>query len=362
MRVFSAYLRGIYKVIFRSYDLDKIKNANDVKDFYSIYSFGELNPEKIYFHISDCSGPRSGLYSIASNIWREILLSDVMGWTPIIDETSNLLKRLKKEVGGGRNWLTEYFDFCNEISQNELYNLSNVIIDKSFKFDKWRLFLKTIGRENEFKKVNFQLNYSAFELSDSTREYMRNTIKKHWRYNDKTQAKLNECDRLMRDKGNILGVAVREGKMYINDYFHTKKSESIQPTIDEYIANAKTMKKTWDYDSIYLSCETNETIQQFYDAFPEMEIIVLDRVRMPIAYYKEYSNIKKARKGLANERKMREDIDLEYIEDVYLLTKVDYMICAENGGAIAAYLMNPKMRRSNLLVLGQSSHYYDKKD
>ncbi len=345
MNPIYAYLRGFKCCVLDKYNREYVKKARSIGHLSTpLYEFGDLNNSRILYFITDKADPNAGLYAIILNIWYELVFVKIMGWEPVIDESVGLVKG-KGVFSRDDNFLLDFFDFRNTVHNSDLYKSANVIVcESSYRVD----FLKRLGKNKELEKL-LTWDSSIFEYDKTKREYFRRVISERWQYNDQTKQRLeNACGNLFSKKGKILGVAVREGKMWIS-----KKAgawESNQPPIEEYIAEAADKLEKWKCNSIYLSCQANETVKAFKREFPNVSIIYTDRCRYSLSEFMKFSDDHIALKWYKNEAKQMEH-NYEYIEDMYLLSQCDALIFTENCGSKAAFLMNERLQDGEYKVL-----------
>ncbi len=346
MNSLYAYVRGFKCCVLDKYRNEFVKKARNISHLsFPLYEFGDMNDDKILYFITDKADPLAAMYAIVLSIWYELVFARIMGWEPVIDESARLTKRMKHVLLKDDNFLSDFFDFGNAIPVSDVYKSANVIVcESSYRVD----FLKRLGKKERIEDL-LTWDSSFFEYNSAKRAYFRNIISDRWQYNNQTKIRLEDTYReLFIGKGKVLGIAVREGKMWISKKAGTWETD--QPQIEEYITEAKDKMGKWKCDSLYLSCQAVETIELFKKAFPNTDIIYTDRYRFPISEFMKFGDDSVALKWHKSETRKKER-NYEYIEDMYLLTQCNALICTENCGTKASFLMNEKLKDGEFKVL-----------
>jgi len=309
-----------------------------------IWRFGELNQEKIIYFITDVSSKRSGTFSIYLGILKELSFAKMMNWVPIIDETPNLLRKMKTKGMKGKNNVKEIFRFSNSMPLREVMNSHKVVI--SSMTDKHSV-IKLSNMLNSIYKVT---DGNLLDLKDEQLEYWREFAHTHLCFQEQLKKELdNAYQEVIQGKTDVLSVAVREGKMALNEKTRITSGERVQPSVQEIVEITKKYFSEWNCKYIYLSCEAPETIEMFKKAFPEDVILVLERSRTPMENLGKIKDFKSSDKHYKDISKIK-NFDTDYIKDMYILSKGDYLICPINCGTEAAYIMSNGFKNCHIII------------
>jgi len=182
---------------------------------------------------------------------------------------------------------------------------------------------------------------------------------KFLRYNKKTSNYLesNYKNYIPKNK-KVLGVSVRAG--YIKGKY---KGHPVQPGIEELIDRVKRCFTKYNYDLVFLSVEDYEVVHKFKEEFNEKLLVVkrprLNDVNFNISKNSDFNNklYKKESKNTVEESSL-ENLNnfmdtisferkndkylkgLEYMSEMYILSKLDGLICGETSGTVATVLRN----------------------
>ena len=315
-----------------------------------VYRFGELNADKIIYFVTDISGEKSGIYAMWLSIISEISFAHLLGWTPVIDDTASLLFSSKIKCRKDKNIMNEIFDFNNAISVEEALNSRYVIINAST-LDK-RALLAFVGKEKEdYKYWGNGKERNVFEYSELELAYWREFVKKNMIYRKEV---LDELEKAYNEvvgeykQTDLLGIAIREGKMYLSLRQREKCGEHTQPTIKRVLEVAHKYVEMWNASVIYLSCESNEVIELFKEEFPQKTLLYLKRKRR---------NLEDCQKKMITHKRQLKSVnriedgsqDMVYLKDMYILSKCEYALLANNCGAEAMYLKGAGIKKFALL-------------
>lgn len=316
----------------------KVKNP-----WTNINCFGEKNSDKIIYFITNRSSSGSGIFSMYIKILEDISFAKSMGWIPVIDDTPQLLRRTKVSYRKNRNVMNTYFDFANQISTQEAMKSKQVVISG--------IANKIIYGKEYKKRINS--NYIArrqanfFDVDKSELEYWRNFARHNLKYRDNVQKILEkQYLSVIGHRQNILGVALREGKMGMSSLGRMSSGESKQCSIQEMINIAQEHLEKWRCEYIYLSCESDKAIKLFENYFGNEKVLYLERIRLDYEYL---TSVKTMRDGIKSSKdpdivKNYKERDLDYIKDMFILSKCDYCILPINCGTEVAFLKNENLK------------------
>lgn len=339
MSKFGDNCKYIFRHIRDDYLNPYLKKLKGVNSPVKVWSFGNLNEDKIIYLITDISTKRSGIYSMYLTILSELSYAKMMGWVPVIDNTHNLLrKNIHRKKG---NIITDFFQLNNAVTVEDALKSKNVILCN---INKKINMLMLIGRADEIYKIG--TGKSFFDIKEEEISYWREFAHKNLKYKQEIEKKLNEeYFNVIQGRKNVLSVAVREGKMALSSRTRRISVENEQPSIQLLLEITKHYFIKWNCEYIYLSCEALETVEMFKREFGEDIILVLERFRLPL---EELLKIRDFRSGdkFMKRAKSIPNYDMDYIKDMYILSKGDYLICPDNRGTEAAFIMNDGFKMS----------------
>lgn len=165
--------------------------------------------------------------------------------------------------------------------------------------------------------------------------YWRSIARKYIRFRPEIQNLLFEKQRELLGDKRILGVSIREGYMKLNEKEPEKlKGHPVQASVDEMLEISEMHMKKWECPYVFFTCQTSDTERMFKEKFGD-RAISLNRNRTSYEELPEGSELKN--------KKMKEDAyqhELEYITEMFLLSKCTSFICSENSGSEAAFIMS----------------------
>lgn len=334
-----AYYWKIIKKLVVDYSNPILRKARGKNTSIIVWKFGELNPDKIIYFITDMSSEGSGIFSMYIGILEHLLAAKNMGWVPVIDDTPALFRRNKHKFRKKENVMNEMFAFNNEVSVQEALNSKNVIISSMTD-------LRCLREVKSDKKI--VKNKTFFDYSEDDLRHWRIFADENLPYKQEVQEELiNALNQVVGKKKNILGVAIREGKMGMNASGLNASGEYKQPTIEKIIDVVEEYLNTWECDYVYLSCETEKAIDMFRKKMGNEIVLSLPRLRMDFDYV---MNIRSMKDGLRKDSRnvlLQENYkkyDLDYVKDMYILSKCDFFITPINCGTEVAFLKNDNLK------------------
>ncbi len=309
-----------------------------------IWRYGEKNKENIIYFITDISTQRSGTFSIYLGVLDELAYAEKMNWISVVDSMQGVCRKQKRDKM--KNFMNNTFQFENILPIEEVFQSQNVIFSTILnKVKLMQLFHETDVPDK--RKLN-----SIFDFEEEELQYWRDLARRRIKFSDTVSEQLNEAYRqVIPDGGKVLSVAVREGKMFLTEQTRKQSGEHVQPSIEEFIATVTKYCSEWKCQYIYLSCEARETIDIFNKAFGEDKVLVLERYRFRLDDLKSITTFKTGKRLWRSMAKI-ENYDMDYVKDMYILSKGDCLICPVNCGTEAAYIMSE----------GFEHHYVIRKD
>lgn len=166
-------------------------------------------------------------------------------------------------------------------------------------------------------------------------DYWRSIARKYIRFKPEIRTKLLKKQKELLGDKRVLGVSIREGYMKLNEKEPEKlKGHPVQASVDEMIEISKLHMEKWRCPYVFFTCQTSDTEKMFKEKFGD-RAISLNRNRT------SYENLPEGSQ-LIN-REVQEDAyqhELEYITEMFLLSKCTSFICSENSGSEAAFIMS----------------------
>ena len=197
----------------------KKKLNNSIK--INLYSFGNLNKDKIFYIIR--RSPGAGLFSNVIYVLNHIAIAKKHGFVPFVDmENFNTIYNEKKKINGNLNAWEYYFEQITKNTINNIYKSHKVIIT-----------------DNKFYK-NFKHSIIDKELINIAKKYL------------KTKNKfVNEANNFIKKnfKSKTLGIHYR-GTSY-----KTSANHPFPPTKNQIISRSKYLIKKYRYNKIFICTE-----------------------------------------------------------------------------------------------------------
>ncbi|MFB0925817.1 MAG: hypothetical protein QMB65_11155, partial [Vicingaceae bacterium] len=304
-------------------------------------SLGIQNPN-ITFYLIRRNNTMTGMFSNHNIFLKHIYYALKNNYIPVVDMQyeESCLYHEENEVGVVNAWEL-YFE------QPTKYKLKDVLFSKN-------VVLSSRKVEGAFDLDINNLLKNKKELSswiDITSNYLK--------YNIKTIKYLDTIhDTYIPANKKILGVSVRSG--YITG---TPKGHPIQPNIIELIEKTELYFIKYNYDFIFLSVEDYNVVVQFKKKFKD-HLIIVERPRLGDSnssiskkdtfnkdlYFEEakgtinensLQNLNNFMETIAFDRKDDKYLKgLEYLSEMYILSKLDGLICGETSGTVACVLRN----------------------
>lgn len=139
--------------------------------------------------------------------------------------------------------------------------------------------------------------------------------------------------------GKIVGVAIREG-YYLGQMkqgWAGGGCDEHKVTVRQFIEETKkSLEQDEEITGIFVSCEFQDTIQKFQRNFPDKKIYFVKKERF--ATSRRYPYDPKEREIYFDKRNKR-DIAINYIKEIYILSKCDSYIYNECSGSVAVLLL-----------------------
>lgn len=170
-------------------------------------------------------------------------------------------------------------------------------------------------------------------------EYWKQALKKYIHLNSETLQNLNETYlELFHVNDRNLGLAIREG--YVKALASKIPASSMEQhvgTVDDFIQDTyKLLNEDEGIAKIFITCEFQSTIDKFQKVFGKEKVIFINKWRYQDSdeYYYGQADLSASQHY---DRINRKQIALDYLKEMYLLSKCDSMLYTENSGSIFAY-------------------------
>jgi hypothetical protein len=307
-------------------------------------SFGELNPD-VTFYVIRREPEIGGLCShIIFNMLR-IIIAEKKKMIPIIDmENYPTYYNEDEPINGTMNAWEYYFDQPSSVTLEEVYKSKNVVLSDLL----WpgRKFLPDFYGNDFLEDTDNQLEYCC----EIVRDYMH--------FNKYTMCKLNEALASIKRRsggGDILAVMSRG-----TDFKKLKPfGHHIQPEPEWLIDKSKEIMRKFDIKYCFLNTEEKYVLDMFKCEFGK-NLLFLDH-----SYYDDFNKIEApcqadytdANKHLfigeyikKTNEKSKFELTFEYLCNVFIASKCEYLLCGKNGGSIAAILFNNRQYKRKFIV------------
>lgn len=170
---------------------------------------------------------------------------------------------------------------------------------------------------------------------EATIAYWRDVAKRYIRFKpDIYQHLQSNYENILKQK-RVLGISVREGYIKLSEQEPGKVTgHPIQTEISELLELAEKYLTLWNCEYIYFTCQTMETKNLFEKRFGK-KALSYNRERPRYCDLPEGSELKRNKDS---ENSFKHELD--YITEMYLLSKCTSFICSENSGSEAAFIMS----------------------
>ena len=296
---------------------------------------GKLNPNTIFYLIGyyqDENFPRQGILSTWLDFMPKILYALEKGYVPIIDMKNNYKPMMLDENNRGKINAWEIY-FKQPFPQ---YNLNDVLHSK-----------KVIFAKNQGHPLSYDIQWSNLPLSDSDFKLCQSMIK----YEILSDTIIEAGDMFIKKNiptgKKVLGVSFRrefERLHHFNSEVTPSGTHIVRATLSNLIKDIHASMINLKYDYIFFTADDRESYnalkKEFGDKcvfvqrpvahhFINNEPVPLDRVNLLSIEYNKRTN----------DTMLRE---IEYMTDVYILSKCDSLLAAGGSVDLFAYILNNK--------------------
>ncbi len=269
-------------------------------------SFGDKNPEKVFYLMSKSIRRNNGLMSLLYMYLCQMSMMDLEEYIPVVDLQTYDNQYLEKDEIGEVNAIEKFFEPLTPYSVNEVFESKNVIL----------------GYDDPGYLWNFFDDYELSKLSKVYKKYFR--IKKDIRREIDEQY-IN----IIGGRRNVMGVLYRGTDMTeLKLPYHM-----IQPSLSELFSYIDDGLSKWNCEYIYVSTEDEEALKLLKDRYPG-KILCTNQKR-----YSELNGrwIAEVQNNRDNDAFLR---GFEYLSTISILSRCDYLVSGIVAGSIAALIMN----------------------
>lgn len=272
-------------------------------------SYGEENPNKIFYLIRPRTNGVEGLMALFLEICKNLAYADKMGYIPYID-MKNYYTQYSNHID---NVWDFYFTQPSSYSEKEVYNSKNVILSgfsffSSFSTD---MFTYKIFEDSDLNRKCYDLIFSKINFTKAVNELVE-----------------KEIFNLHLDKS--LGVYIRG-----TDYVKLRPvGEHVQPNIEDLVCKIKEFERKFKFNYIFVVTED-------YEIYKRLECEFSDKIKT--VSYDSFIKGYNGKSFLSKSDVFKENpytIGLNYLVKLILLSKCRYFVGSITKGSIATYIFN----------------------
>lgn len=324
------------KIYFPKMFLFEHKEYKNYKDMHQHKErWGEENQDKIFFVIRK-EAKAMGLLSCYLTALGKLEEIKEKRYIPIMDMQTcyyPLIHDTPEEKGEKNAW-EYYFKSFSEYSINDISQSRNIIVSDKFTGESAMCFFDNTHITSELIQKWIPYDQKYFVLQDDLKKRFDQT------YNNLIKGK------------RVIGIIIREGYIVLS---HDKKeilnvdisNHPCQPEFEKMCEILKEKLREWKCDYIYISAEITFTIDYFKKVFGE-KIIYTNRDRK-IVDNLSVDTIQDAAKKY-NVSHSRVEINIDYLEEVYLLSRCTSLLAGKCSASVVAALWN-RMKYENLEII-----------
>lgn len=309
--------------------------------FEHIKSFGERNPKLTYYIIGRESWAGNGLFSCAIAVVSAIEYAVERGYIPVVDmKNSDNAYLYQNEIGKVNAW-DYYFEQPLANINKELYSLDEAYNSKS-------VIVNNADNGGIVQALYPATIPSLLRKNNKVLQRWGVQYKKYVRLNAKTQKYVDDqYNKIIHADDRVLGIFVRGGEYRLSrPYGHP-----IQPGISEIICNARLFMEKWECNKIFLTTEDEDILREFTEAFGD-EVISTERryIKYIVCDGVEGQYLRYVKPPEREREKYLSG--LEYLTDVYIMSRCNSIIGSTTCGMIASVLMSEGFEHSYFFDCG----------
>lgn len=304
--------------------LKKIKIVNNIYTNFKWserkVSYGKENADKTFYIIRRANS-KVGLFSLIMTTLGHIKYAVEKGYIPIVDLSYDLFKSEKDSTGV--NLWELYFEQPCGYRIEDIKNSKNVVLSNGI--------------------IDNKIPYPGGGIANNTKELekWKKVADKYLIVKEEIQ---NEADNLaikMFGNHKILGVLMR-GTDYVNA---RPPKHPVQPTVTQVVSKIEEVQNKMKCEYIYLATEDAIIFQQIKQKFGE-KVISLDVKRYITQGNQNINDVRM----MGEEKKTSQD--KQYLINILLLSKCNYLVAGNAGGSQGALLFNKKYEYQYVYDLG----------
>ncbi|MFA7030072.1 MAG: hypothetical protein WC179_07365 [Candidatus Cloacimonadaceae bacterium] len=309
--------------------------------FERIKSFGERNPQLTYYIIGRESWAGNGLFSCAIAVVSAIEYAVERGYIPVVDmKNSDNAYLYPNEIGNVNAW-DYYFEQPLANINKKLYSLDEAYHSKS-------VIVNNADNGGIVQALYPATIPSLLRKNNKILQRWGTQYKKYVRLNARTQRYVDDqYNKIIHEDDRVLGIFVRGGEYRLSrPYGHP-----IQPEICDIICNARLFMEKWNCNKIFLTTEDEDILREFTDAFGDE---VISTERRYIKYVVSEGEDGQSLRYIKPPEREREKYlsGLEYLTDVYIMSRCNCIIGSTTCGMIASVLMSQGYEHSYFFDCG----------
>lgn len=304
-------------------------NDEAIEGFYQIYyrlmypkemqirkTYGDLNPDMIFYVIRPRTDCTEGLMSLFMNVTKNIHYAQENGYEPIVDFLNYKTQYSKENMNQENAW-EYFFTQPSQYSLEEVYHSKNVILS-GLEIQWYRPEIYNVDFSNNMLR---KLHFDIFSSINFSEEVMKNVNL--------------EVHKLQLNYDKTLALYLRG-----TDYIKLKPSgHPVQPTVRQAVEIINQYIYKYNIDKIFLVTEDGEiyrTIKSIYDN------------RCVIVSFDSFINNYKGEKFLSHDDSIKElsglpyQRGLNYLVKLIILSKCAYFIGGNTMGSWAACTFSEK--------------------
>ena len=232
-----------------------------IKLFYQVYnrvkypdmverkmSFGEKNPDKVFYVIRPRTDCVEGLMALFLNVMKQISYAEMQGYIPVVD-FENYQTQYSDESCREKNVWLRYFEQVSEFSLQEVYE-SNVVLSG---LNALSLAPKYLNQQTDAESLKKAQSY----------------ISRYIRFSDAVKEMVNN-EALQFSFDRTLGLYLRG-----TDYTKLKPAgHPVQPTVQQAIEVVDRKLKEYNLEKVFLVTEDAEIYQEIAEYYQDRLCIV----------------------------------------------------------------------------------------
>lgn len=302
--------------------------------------FGNKNKDKVFYVIRTDSQQRWGIFTTYLFVLNNIKYAHERNWIPVIDYKNYYLLSIQDEQDKGKEnaWNYYFENLVSEYSLEEVYQSRNVVLGPL--------------RGQPHGSVSWS-DVSIQDIYSPKYDIYFGLAQNYIRFNSIMQDMIdNYYEKVFPQKGKVLGLGIRAGLWFGHiTQFSAYKNHPIGSSIEECIK--ETEKYMLQFGCEYLYCSSDDVyyLRKIKEKFGE-KCISIDRSRTHFfdecghpLLDEQRTALDKSVSNLTRRQKSR-----EYICEIALLARCDYLVMNLGGGAQASILLNQKKYKEVVII------------